>query len=417
MAGKATMDRLASIEKALGTTLTTYVPTAGVRIEWLTEGGVKLSLPQAGVKLLEDSYASPVDRTGHGLQRAFILAMLQHLASVRTTIAPPSAEGGGAAIPEPARPDLKTGETASGTVPNLVIAIEEPELYQHPSRQRHLAKVLLKLSKEPIPGVASASQVLYATHSPLFVGIDRFSQIRLMRKVPNGGGKPPVARVTRTDLNSVAAELWESCGRKDRNGRDIERFTGETLSPRLQCLMTPWMSEAFFADVVVLVEGEGDRAAILGAALAQDRDFESMGIAVIPCGGKASMDRPALIFRRLKIPTYLVWDGDYGVPEGIRSNLILQRIVGVEPVEYPSGICASYAALRTKLETMLAEELDPVYGPELDRCRAEFGYAKRTQAEKNPRVMGEVIRRSGLKGARSQSLEAITGCVAALLGT
>ena len=30
--------------------------------------------------------------------------------------------------------------------------------------------------------------------------------------------------------------------------------------------MTPWMGEGFFADVVVLVEGEDDRAAILGYA-------------------------------------------------------------------------------------------------------------------------------------------------------
>ena len=29
--------------------------------------------------------------------------------------------------------------------PDLVLAIEEPELYQHPSRQRHIAKILLQL--------------------------------------------------------------------------------------------------------------------------------------------------------------------------------------------------------------------------------------------------------------------------------
>ena len=53
-------------------------------------------------------------------------------------------------------------------------AIEEPELYQHPSRQRHLASVLLNLAKGAIPGVAENTQVIYATHSPLFVGLDRF---------------------------------------------------------------------------------------------------------------------------------------------------------------------------------------------------------------------------------------------------
>ncbi len=58
-------------------------------------------------------------------------------------------------------------------LPNLVLAIEEPELYQHPSRQRHLASVLLNLAEGALPGVAKNTQVIYTTHSPLFVGLDR----------------------------------------------------------------------------------------------------------------------------------------------------------------------------------------------------------------------------------------------------
>ena len=41
------------------------------------------------------------------------------------------------------------------------------------------------------------------------------------------------------------------------------------------------MNEGFFADVVVLVEGESDRAWILVAALAKGRDLETEGYAVI----------------------------------------------------------------------------------------------------------------------------------------
>ena len=54
--------------------------------------------------------------------------------------------------------------------------------------------------------------------------------------------------------------------------------------------MTPWMSEGFFADVAVLVEGEDDRAAILGVAKSKGIDLESSGIAVIPAA-----EKPALI--------------------------------------------------------------------------------------------------------------------------
>ena len=414
MAGETTQRQLMELEKAVGATLRTYVPTASVTIRWVTEGAITVSLPRADVRLLEDAYPSPVDRTGHGLQRAFILAMLQHLASARTAPVAKADEEGGIGTGIEATETAAPGDVTPLVRPNLVVAIEEPELYQHPSRQRHLANVLLKLSSGSIPGVADTTQVIYATHSPLFVGIDRFDQTRLIRKVVNGDGKPRIARVTRTDMNAVAAALWEACGRKDRNGKDVAMYTGDSLRPRLQCLMTPWMSESFFADVVVLVEGEGDRAAILGAALAEGHDFESLGIAVIPCGGKPSVDRPALIFKGLGIPTYLVWDGDQHDEDGIRTNHILQRIVGVEPVDCPSGPNARFACFQTKLENTLGEELAPEYATGLENCREEFGYAERKQAEKNPRVMAEVIRRAAAKGKKSASLEAIVGHILAL---
>ena len=414
MAGEATKHQLAELERTLGTTLKTYVPTAGVKIEWVTDGAVTVSLPRTDVRLIEDAYASPVDRTGHGLQRAFILAMLQHLASVRTAPAAP--------LDQPASDDGASTEketpaadgSTPGVLPNLVVAVEEPELYQHPSRQRHLANVLLKLSSGSIPGVAAKTQVIYATHSPLFVGIDRFDQTRLIRKVVNGKGKPRIARVTRTDMNAVAEALWEACGRKHKNGNDAPKFTGDSLKPRLQCLMTPWMSESFFADVVVLVEGPGDRAAVLGAALAQGHDFESMGIAVMPCGGKPSMDRPALIFRGLGIPTYIVWDGDEHDQDGIWPNHILQRIVGVEPVDYPNRLEATFACFQAKLEKKLREEMTPEYDTELENSKQEFGYTDRKQAEKNPHVLAEVIRRAAAKGKSSASLAAIVGHILAL---
>ena len=41
-------------------------------------------------------------------------------------------------------------------MPNLILGTEEPELYQHPSRQRHLASILWQLPNGQIPGVAGA---------------------------------------------------------------------------------------------------------------------------------------------------------------------------------------------------------------------------------------------------------------------
>ena len=233
----------------LSKTLQSYVPDAKVLLQWSELSDISIPMPEAEVKLMEDDYESRVERTGHGLQRAFIITMLQHLNAVRSVGSEP--ESGTTEEDEPGT------EAGNVQLPSLVLAIEEPELYQHPSRQRHLAAVLLNLAKGAIPGVAENTQVIYATHSPLFVGLDRFDQIRVLRKVPRGDGRPRTTQLKKADMESVAYELWDA---SDRQG---EMFTAGTLKPRLQSIMTPWMGEGFFADVVVLVEGEDDRAAIL----------------------------------------------------------------------------------------------------------------------------------------------------------
>ena len=149
----------------LSKTLQSYVPDAKVLLHWSELSDVPIPMPEAEVKLMEDDYESRVERTGHGLQRAFIITMLQHLNSART----------GSAGSEDGTTEVKEAgpKTTNVQLPSLVLAIEEPELYQHPSRQRHLASVLLNLAKGAIPGVAENTQVIYATHSPLFVGLDR----------------------------------------------------------------------------------------------------------------------------------------------------------------------------------------------------------------------------------------------------
>jgi putative ATP-dependent endonuclease of the OLD family len=265
----ANLTELNTLAEKMTKTLETFVPNTQVDIEWLKTPDVDFPSAQANVKLVEDGYSSTITRTGHGLQRAFILTMLQHLAIAQATPQTP-----------PVHENQGQAEIVQELKPlDLVIAIEEPELYQHPNRQRHLAKILLQLATGKTPGVADKTQIIYATHSPLFVGIDRINQIRLLRKYQSEGGKPRITRIISTDLDNVAEAVWKA------DGKQKEKFTATTMLPRLQTIMTPWMSEGFFADVAVLVEGEDDRAAILGAAKAtKGLEMESEGFSVIPCG-------------------------------------------------------------------------------------------------------------------------------------
>jgi predicted ATP-dependent endonuclease of OLD family len=336
--------------------------------------------------------AERVDRTGHGLQRAFLLTLLQHLTMAQATTK--DTEG---------TQDVKPKEGAIAGLPNLVLAIEEPELYQHPNRQRHLAFILMRLASGAVPGVAKRTQVIYATHSPFFVGIDRVDQIRLLRKVPGDKMAPKITRIISTSMEHAAEILWKA------NGATGPKYTPETLRARLQAVMTPWMSEGFFADTVVLVEGEDDRAAILGAASRRGVNLDSVGISGLPCGGKTNMDRPAVIFGELGIRVYLVWDSDRGDPKAkAEDNQRLLRLMGAFVEDWPSGVYERFACFEVNLEETLKAELGEAnYEAWLSQAETEFAIPKRKHVTKNPAAVAGILELAAGAGKRSATLEAI----------
>ena len=270
---------LARVEKDLSKNLENLIDGGAVKLSW-PDKTLEVRPPRTAVSVSEGGGTFAVERTGHGSQRALIMAMLQTLAA-----GPGAAAGPGGA-----------GQSR----PSLILAVEEPELYQHPIRQRYMARFLRGLSSgengQPV-------QVVYTTHSPHFAGIDRLDGIRLIKK-PSLGGRQET-RVSRTSVGCVMSAL-KAAGRPPP--------TKSTFENTLKVIMTPWLNEGFFANTVVLVEGEADYAAILGTARLLGHDFERSGISVIPCDGKPKMDRPIAIYRTLGVPTFAVWDGDRDKP-------------------------------------------------------------------------------------------------------
>lgn len=397
----AKLTELSRLQTQLSETLRYYAPEANVSMEWAKLVDIDFPLPRAEVKLHEDGYKSSVQRTGHGLQRAFILTMLQHLVAAKRV--EPATEEDSAAeteIPEQGEPQL----------PGLVLAIEEPELYQHPSRQRHMAAVLLKLSQGMIPGVAKKTQVLYSTHSPLFVGLDRFDQIRLLRKINYATGKPRMTKAVKAELDAVAEEIWVA------GGKQGSKYTAETLHPRLQAVMTPWVNEGFFADVAVLVEGEDDRAAILGIAVSMGYNFDSDGISVIPCMGKNNLDRPLVIFRRLGIPVYVIWDGDNGDSDAKPTdNHRLLRLVGQTEEDWPCGVKDHHSCFKVKLEATLEEEIGKdLFDRLLADAQGQLGIPRKKDALKNPVVLQRIVEKGSGEGKTSATLKSIVEKIIAL---
>ncbi|HPQ70267.1 MAG TPA: ATP-dependent endonuclease [bacterium] len=350
--------------------LNTFVPNSGVKVLWNEVKEIELPFPHAEAKLAEDEYFSSVNRTGHGLQRAFILTLLQYLSTINE------------------KQNQTDNDEEKEKLPSNIILIEEPELYQHPNRQRHFAKILQRLSQGQIHGVSSKNQIIYCTHSPLFVGIDRFDKIRLIKKTKENDQTPPCSKIVSTNLDKVADYLQKCCGKSENN------FTAQSLRSRLATIMTPWMNEGFFSDVVVLVEGEQDRAAILGVAQSRNIDLESRGISVIPCNGKNNLDRPAIIFSQFGIPVYLIWDSDKGT-KGANpgDNHKLLRIVKGEIKDWPNYIEPTFSCFEKKLEDVMKNDFGlSLLNEIVEKVKLEYEYKKHKDVYKNPYLMAEIIR-------------------------
>lgn len=342
---------------------------AEVDFKWDSKPPPPVGLPAATIRLAEDGYSTTIDRTGHGLQRAFIVAMLSRLHSAQA--------GASAAAPNDGS-NARAGGGKEG--PSIVLAMEEPELYQHPTRARHLADLLSSISRGGFKGVASSVQVIYATHSPYFVGADRIEQMRLLRKVDGGKGEPGTTRVWSADMDRIRKRLAAAGAARHANPDKLEHDFDRIL--------TPLMSEGFFADTVVLVEGDSDRIAVMRAAELLGTPLDERGVAVIPCGAKPSMPGPLAMFLELGVRVYTVWDGDNNVGKEKKRNARLLSLLGMDKDEIDAGAwlgdtTPSFACCEADMECMLRSDMgEETYAPLAVRFRSEYGL--RGKGDKKP---------------------------------
>jgi putative ATP-dependent endonuclease of OLD family len=241
-------------------------PDATAKLNWHQDpkSSVRIEEPMARLLAGDAEFEGSIARFGHGLQRSYIIALLQGLA----------ADG-------------------DQDAPKLLLGVEEPELYQHPPQARHLAAVLQALSEHN-------AQVIVSTHSPYFVDGAGFDRVRLVRKV-----KDQKHSVVRTcPIQHLGAEY--------------ARVTGEQPTPvdgvmaKLHQVMQPHLSEMFFSPKLVLVEGLED-AAYINAWMVLSGRWESLrasGAHIVAVNGKSELIRPTIIAAKMEIPAFVVFDCD-----------------------------------------------------------------------------------------------------------
>jgi predicted ATP-dependent endonuclease of OLD family len=218
----------------------------------------------ARAKIGEGDFLGEMIRVGHGMQRSFIVALLQVLSS-----------------------------THEGEQPTLILGFEEPELYQHPPQARHLSSLLDELSK-------GDTQIIITTHSPYFISAKGFESVRMTRSA-GPHGKTVVTHLTYKTLSS-----------------NLSKALGTMPSPptsimaAVEQIMQPSQNELFFSQVPILVEGTEDIAFLSTHMHLSGKwsEFRRCGCHFIVCGGKTNLSRPLAISMGLGIPAYVVFDGD-----------------------------------------------------------------------------------------------------------
>lgn len=188
-----------------------------------------------------------------------------------------------------------------------MIAIEEPEVFLHPHRQRFFYKVLAELA-------ATGNQVFYTTHSAHFVDIVAPENVCIVRRTNTNG----------TQVLTCPQQAWTP-DQKERL--------------KLEKEFDPERNEIFFAKGVLLCEGDTEKS--LYPVILQTRgiDLDEAGLSVVEVGGKGNLPIFIKVLEAFRIPYVVVFDEDS--PEDKLNAEI------VEAVSDQSRICLHKPNLET----------------------------------------------------------------------
>ncbi|WP_428937104.1 ATP-dependent nuclease [Fontivita pretiosa] len=406
------LKELGELGASISRLLEQYAPGAALKLHWGNPVSPEIPLPPALAELIEDEFPCPITHAGHGLQRALILTLLQHLAMTER----PAKEADETSESQTDATSEKPGKPDDEVLnPDLILAIEEPELYLHPSRCRYLSELLLKLGAPSKEKNAPRNQIIYATHSPYFVDLDRFDQVRIARKRKEEGQPAPCCVISQYSLHDAAKELARIAAGKQ------EDFSRESFRARSRPVMTIAVNEGFFANVVVVVEGLGDVGILWKVQEILNQGWSAKGIAVVPAMGKENLDRPVVVFKGLGIPTYFVFDADNRHKGGpaekstVDRNARYQRMAGVPPVEFPeTQVHDTWAVFADEMGTILKDAAGAGFDRIANAAAAELKYDGPTQLMKNIEGSARLVESIYKAGYRVCHVEEIVRRVTAL---
>lgn len=320
-------DQLAAITTKLNEVVTSYAPGRAITV---APAEVELKAPRTTfeVAVRDGVTETAVERQGHGFQRTILISALQHLAQSGSA----SAEG------------------------VICLAIEEPELFQHPIQAQAFAKVLRALTEDADKRI----QVAYATHSPYFLEARHFDQVR---RLTRSSDEQPVVSIHYATVDDVKARLH---GIVD----------ADVVDRRLDHNIADQLSIALFANRAFLVEGPTESSVFYGIGdKVTPGSLEAAGVSIVFVGSKTSIPLAHAILSAIGVPVYALFDADGGFearakaknkkPEDIEKerknhateNRKLLRYFGLPESDFPPATVSDAAAIfEDHLEAFLSTE-------------------------------------------------------------
>ena len=256
--------------------------------------------------------------------------------------------------------DVKLDSGKKEFQPNLMLLLfEEPEAFLHPAQQEQMAINLRKVARQ------SDAQVFITSHSPIFVGkmMSEIYQICRLAKDRSSTVAYQLKSSVAPDYEDVGADFASRIDNfindstipydKKKKAREIKDHSPDVVDMakfdafRFQMWLDSLRSSMFFADKVLLVEGETERVLFNRLLMERWNDLQNERVFVLDALGKYNFVRYMRFFKAFGIKHGVIYDRD----DSLVDELVINPYIDTEVNEFT-------LAKPVRLEKKLEDELE-----------------------------------------------------------